>query len=98
MLKMNAQGADDQPFRHYSTKQRMVAWASQNLFDHITYTVRHGLIKGMKRRGGLAWLPEFLTGTAPTPEQSFWTKQDFKGRVVYDIGAYHGLLTLLFAR
>ena len=52
--------SDDAPYRHYLTKQKCVAWVSQHLFDHITYTARRGLIKGMKRKGGLGWLPEFL--------------------------------------
>jgi FkbM family methyltransferase len=89
---------DDQPFRHYTTKHRIVAWISQNLFDSIVYTVRHGLLKGMKRKGGLAWLPEFIAGSTNTPEMSFWMSRDFNGCVVYDVGAFHGLLTLFFAR
>jgi len=60
ICKMNLQSPDDQPFRHYTTKHRMVAWISQKLFGNITYTVRHGLIKGMKRKGGLGWLPELF--------------------------------------
>ena len=76
----------------------MVAWVSQTLFDRVTYRVRHGLIKGMKRRGGLAWLPEFVTRSAVTPEQTFWKKLDLKGKVVYDVGAFQGLLTLFFAQ
>lgn len=95
---MQDQDPDDQPFRHYTTKHRMVAWVSQNLFDSVTYTVRHGLIRGMKRKGGLAWLPEFLTGSTRTPEQEFWVNLNLKDLVIYDIGAFHGLLTLFFAR
>ena len=94
---MNVQSPDDQPFRHYTTKHRLVAGISQHLFDNITYTVRHGLLRGMKRRGGLAWLPEFLVGSGITPEHTFWLNQDFKDLVIYDIGAFHGLLTLYFA-
>ena len=86
---------DDQPFQHYSAKHRAVAWISRNLFDHVTYTVRRGLLKGMKRKGGMAWLPG---GDAATPEQEFWLRQDFRGLTVYDVGAFHGLLTLFFAR
>ena len=95
---MISQTPDDQPFRHYTAKHRVVAWVSQNLFDSVTYTVRHGLIKGMKRKGGLAWVPEFIAGSAKTPEQTFWTDLNLKGLTIYDIGAFHGLLTLLFAR
>src|ERR1700676_1107371 len=95
---MNVQSPDDQPFRHYTAKHRLVAGISQHLFDNITYTVRHGLLRGMRRRGGLAWLPEFLVGSAITPEHTFWMNQDLNDLVIYDIGAFHGLLTLYFAR
>lgn len=88
----------DQPFRHYTMRHRAVAWVSQNLFDHLTYTVRHGLLKDMKRKGGLGWLPEFLSGPAVTPEYVFWNSLDLSGKVIYDVGAFQGLLTLFFAR
>jgi FkbM family methyltransferase len=95
---MRVQNPGDQPFRHYTTRHRIVAWISQTFFDKITYTVRGGLIKGMKRRGGVAWLPEFSTGSTRTPEQSFWMNENLKDLVIYDIGAFQGLLTLFFAR
>lgn len=79
----------------YSLKHRIVSWVSQNLFDHVTYTVRNGLNKGLRRRGGLGWVP---VETTNTPEIQFWKSLDLKGKVVYDIGAFHGLLTLYFAR
>ena len=89
----------DEPFRHYSAKHQVVAWISQGLFDNVTYTVRHGLLKGMKRKGGLAWVPGFVAGSATrTPEQSFWMNLDLQDLVIYDIGAFQGLLTLYFAR
>jgi len=94
---MTAQGPDDLPFQHYSLKHRVVAWISQNLLDSVTYTVNHGLLKGMRRRGGLAWLPEFVVRDE-TPEISFWKNQNLKDLVIYDIGAFHGLLTMFFAR
>ena len=95
---MNVPDPDDQPFHHYTTKHRIVAWISQHLFDHVTYTVRHGPIKGMKRKGGLAWVSEFLSGSTRTPEQSFWMDVNLKDLVIFDIGAFQGLLTLFFAR
>ncbi len=95
---MGTPAADDQPFSHYTAQHRAVSWISQHLFDHLTYTVRHGLNKGMKRRGGLAWLPEFLASGTNTPEQVFWMKFNFQGMVVYDVGAFQGFLTLFFAR
>ncbi len=92
-----AQNPDDRPFHHYTAKHRVVAWISRNLFDDVTYTARRGLIQGMRRKGGLGWLPEFL-GTSETPEETFWKNAKLKDLVIYDIGAYHGLLTLFFAR
>jgi FkbM family methyltransferase len=78
-----------------SIKHRVVSWVSKNLFDHLTYTVRNGLNQGLKRRGGLGWIPLEATNT---PELLFWKALDLRGKVVYDIGAFHGLLTLYFAR
>lgn len=97
-MNVNCQSPDEQPFRHYTMKHRVVSWVSRRLFDGLTYTVRHGLIKGMRRKGGLAWLPEFITGSAETPEETFWRNQDLRDLVIYDVGAFHGLLTLFFAR
>ncbi len=96
---MNQQGPpavdpDDRPYRHYSLKSRMVSWVSQHLFDGVTYTSRHGLTAGMKRKGGLGWLPMQPDATA---EQHFWEKLDLAGRTIYDVGAFQGILTLFFA-
>jgi len=82
-------------FQHYSFRHRITAWVSATLFDGITYTSRHGLTRGMKRRGGLGWLP---ISPAKTPEERFWETLDLRDAVVYDVGAFHGLLTLHFAR
>jgi FkbM family methyltransferase len=59
--------------------------------------VHHGLNKGMKRKGGLGWLPQSFTGSAK-PEEAFWSNLNLRDMVVYDVGAFHGLLTLYFAR
>jgi FkbM family methyltransferase len=81
--------------QHYSRKHRVIAWISRHLFDWPVYTVRQGLLAGMKRKGGLGWM-----GMAPpeTEESRFWAAQSFRGKTVYDIGAFHGLLTLYFAQ
>jgi FkbM family methyltransferase len=85
--------ADDLPFHHYSLRHRAVSWISRCLFDRVTYTVRHGLIRGMRRKGGLGWIP----AGAQTREEMFWRGLPLTGLVVYDVGAYHGMLTLFFA-
>jgi FkbM family methyltransferase len=63
------------------------------LFDRFTYTVRHGLIRGMKRRGGLGWVPAGV----PTKEEIFWRELSLDRLVIYDVGAFHGILTMFFA-
>jgi FkbM family methyltransferase len=88
---------EDLPFHHYTLKHRVIAWVSVHLFDKVTYTVQHGLLKGMKRRGGLGWLPASLSAGVVTAEQQFWSQLDLSGMTVYDVGAFHGLLTMLFA-
>jgi FkbM family methyltransferase len=95
---MNRDDRDALPFQHYTLKHRVIAWVSENLCGNLTYRQRHGLIKGLKRRGGLGWLPESLTNATVTAEQKFWRSQNFNDLVVYDVGAFQGLLTMFFAR
>jgi FkbM family methyltransferase len=85
--------ADDLPFRHYSIRHRAIAWISRHLFDRATYTARHGLIHGMRRKGGLGWMPVGVQ----TKEEMFWRGLPLSGLVIYDVGAFHGMLTLFFA-
>jgi FkbM family methyltransferase len=87
----------DAPFRHYTLRHKVIAWISRKMFDRVTYTVRHGLLKGMKRRGGLGWVPAWIVGQE-SKESHFWRSVNLAGKVVYDIGAFHGLLTLYFSR
>jgi FkbM family methyltransferase len=90
-------GNDDRPFQHYTLKHTVVSWISRNLFDHVSYTVRHGLLKGMKRKGGLAWIPGF-GNSLETPEHRFLAALDVSGKVVFDVGGFEGLITLFIAR
>ncbi len=88
---------EDLPLSHYTLKHRLTAWISTHLFDNVTYTVRHGLLKGMRRKGGLGWLPGRFSPGIMTAEQQFWSGLDLTGLTVYDVGAFQGLLTLFFA-
>jgi FkbM family methyltransferase len=88
---------EDLPFRHYTLKHRLIAWISIHLFDSTTYTVRRGLLRGMKRKGGLGWVPALFSPGVMTAEQQFWYGLNLRGMTVYDIGAFHGLLTLFLA-
>lgn len=83
---------------HFGWRHALIAAVSRSL-DGITYTQRHGLIAGMRRRGGLGFLPPWAAGgDALTPELRFLRSLDLTGKVVYDIGAFQGLLTLFFAQ
>lgn len=88
---------EDLPFRHYTLKHHLIAWVSTNLFDTATYTVSHGLLKGMKRKGGLGWVPLMFSSGTLTAEHQFWSDLDLSGLTVYDVGSFHGLLALFFA-
>lgn len=82
---------------HYTLRHRMIATLSHRL-DGLTYTQRHGLIRGMKRQGGLGFLPAVLAGGHhETAEHMFLRSLDLAGRVVYEIGAFQGILTLFFS-
>jgi FkbM family methyltransferase len=89
---------DERSFRHYTLRHQIVSWVSRNLFDNLTYTVRHGLLKGMKRKGGLAWIPALGDSTKKTPEHLFFSALNVSGKIVFDVGAFEGLVTLFFAR
>ena len=82
---------------HYTLRHRVIASLSQRL-DGIIYTQRHGLIRGMKRRGGLGFLPALLAGgSTETAEHRFLRELDLRDKVVYEIGAFQGILTLFFS-
>lgn len=89
---------DDQPFSHYTLKHKIISWISRTLFDNVTYTVRRGLLKGMRRKGGLAWIPAVGGDSPRTAEQNFFATLNVSGKVVFDVGAFEGLLTLFLAR
>ena len=82
---------------HYTLRHRVIATISQHL-DGVTYTQRHGLIRGMRRRGGLGFLPALLAGgDRETAEHAFLRSLNLAGRVVFEIGAFQGILTLFFS-
>jgi FkbM family methyltransferase len=75
--------------------KRTVIAALQPLVADRVYTVRHGLAKGLKRRGGLGFVPQW--GALPLEEQ-FLQTLELDGDTVYDVGGYQGVFTLFFAR
>lgn len=95
MVPASQTNMDDQPFQHYSWKHQAVAWISQNLFDGVVYTVPDGLLKGMKRKGGLGWLP---VKREASKEHHFLETLDLRGKVAFDVGSFQGLMAMFFAR
>jgi FkbM family methyltransferase len=61
--------------------------------QHGVYTVRSGVAKGLKRRGGFGFIPRDISR-----EEAFLAAMDFRGKTVFDIGGYEGIYTLFFAR
>ncbi len=81
------------------TLKKTIAVNLSRLFQNHTYTSRHGLAKGLRRRGGLAFLPSFVPrSTEMIREEEFISALDLSGETVYDIGADQGIYTLFFAR
>lgn len=90
--------SDSRPVQHYNLRHRVEAWVSRNVFHHVTYTVRRGMLKGLRRKGGLGWIPDQIIAEAVTPEQRLWARLGLAGKVVYDIGSFEGLAAMFFAR
>lgn len=96
--QVNANQANEhQHFQHYTLKHHIVSWISRNLFENYTYTVGHGLLRGLKRKGGLGWVPEAFSKSIDTAEIQFWRQLPLTGLTVYDVGSFEGLLALYFA-
>lgn len=75
--------------------KRTVIATLQPLVAHRVYTVRHGLARGLRRRGGLGFVPQLGARTA---EESFLEQLNLDGATVFDVGGYEGIFTLFFAR
>lgn len=81
-----------------SMKKFAVLTLNKLLRNH-TYTVKHGLAQGLRRKGGLAFLPAALADTSGREaEERFLLGLDIEGQTVYDVGGDQGIYTLFFAR
>jgi FkbM family methyltransferase len=68
------------------------------LIDHLVYRTRYGPARGLKRQGGLGWLPPFIPRSHEwDAEEAFLTGLDWRGLTIYDVGGDQGLFTLFFA-
>lgn len=67
--------------------------ALMSLVKNRVYTSRSGLVKGLKRKGGLGFIPR-----QPQLEEKFLLGLDINGQTIYDIGGNAGLFTIFFAQ
>lgn len=67
----------------------------EKLTKNKVYTARAGIVKGLKRRGGLGFIPKW--SRLPVDER-FLQDLSLHGQVVYDVGGFVGLMTIFFAR
>jgi len=83
--------------QHYTLKHRIVAAISQRLFSNNVYVARRGLVAGLRRKGGLGFIPAWLQPDSETAEYKCLRALDLRGKLVLDVGAFHGLTALFFA-
>jgi len=67
----------------------------QTIVADYIYEMEYGRVM-VKRKGGLGFLKRFVRRS--TPEEEFLTSLDLKGKTIYDIGGYIGLLAIVFAK
>ena len=67
----------------------------QTIVANYIYEVEYGQVR-VKMKGGLAFIKKVVRRS--TPEEKFLTSLDLKGKIVYDIGGYIGLLAMVFAK
>jgi len=65
------------------------------IFEKHVYTVRYGIIKGLKRRGGLGFIPYIRR---PSKEDVFFKQIMLEGLIIYDVGAAFGIYTMFFSK
>ncbi len=82
-----------------SFKRKIIARLNRtSLIDRIVYTSKHGPSRGLRRQGGMGWLPSFVPRLHDwDAEEAFIDNLDWRGLTVYDVGGDQGLFTLFFA-
>ena len=78
--------------------KKLAAVTLNQVFTNQTYTVRHGLAKGLRRKGGLAFLPAVIPATPErVAEEAFLLSLSLEGQTDYDVGGDQGIYTIFFA-
>jgi len=63
-------------------------------FEIHNYEIRQGIAKGLRRKGGLSFIPQIFPHT---PEEIFLLNLNLKSKTIYDVGGFEGILTIFFA-
>jgi len=79
----------------FSDMKRRVLYFVQKMAAGNIYEMDYGRVK-IKRKGGLGFLRKYVKRNLQ--EEEFLTSLDLKGKTVYDIGGYVGILTVVFAK
>ena len=79
----------------YASALNRIRAVLSRVMERRVYTARSGFTKGLKTRGGFAFLP--LRGGL-TYEHRFLLGLDLDGKIIFDIGGGSGAFTLVFAR
>jgi FkbM family methyltransferase len=66
-----------------------------SLLKNHVYTIKSGVGRGFKRKGYLGFI---RVDHGLTAEERFLLSLDLRGKTVYDIGGYVGIVTMFFAR
>ena len=66
----------------------------ERLFKNVTFTMRRGVGRGIRRRYGFGFKPR----GGRTPEETFLLGVDLAGKTVFDVGGYVGVYATFFAR
>lgn len=72
--------------------------SSMPIIDRNVYVAKHGPARGLRRVGGLGWLPGGSAARLWAAEEAWLAAIEITGQTVYDIGGDQGLLTLCFAK
>jgi FkbM family methyltransferase len=82
-----------------SIKRKIIGYINRMpAIDNFVYTAKHGPARGLKRQGGMGWLPSFVPRMHEwDAEETFLANQEWRGLTVYDIGGDQGQFTIFFA-
>src|SRR5262245_10355065 len=82
-----------------SVKRKIIGLINRSpIMDRLVYNAKHGPARGLKRQGGMGWLPTIVPRMHEwDAEEAFLANLEWRGLTVYDVGCDQGLFTIFFA-